>query len=103
MIGRCTLVALLATCLTAEAADRSPAVRAEFQRLHPCPANGKTRGACPGWERDHLQPLCAGGRDEVPNYQWLTVEEHREKTRRDLAACRGRIYRPKPEGTSPQG
>jgi hypothetical protein len=39
---------------SAAAADRSRAVRAEFQRLNPCPVNGATRGACPGWEVDHV-------------------------------------------------
>lgn len=74
---------------------RASGVRAEFQRLHPCPSTGSPRGACPGFEVDHIQPLCAGGRDEVTNMQWLTILAHREKTGRDVAACRGRAYRHK--------
>lgn len=73
---------------------RSRALRSEFQRLNPCPATGERRGACPGYEVDHIQALCAGGRDELENLAWLAVEAHRDKTRRDVAACRGRVYRP---------
>ena len=81
---------------TAAGADRSRSLRAEFQRLNPCPSTGETRGACYGFEVDHLQPICAGGRDEMDNLQWLSIEAHREKTRRDVAACRGRAYKAKP-------
>ncbi|MDO8775709.1 MAG: hypothetical protein Q7K57_44810 [Burkholderiaceae bacterium] len=32
--------------------------------------------------------LCAGGVDKVENLQWLTVVDHRTKTRQDLRVCR---------------
>lgn len=80
------LAALL--CGVAPAEARSRTVVAEFKRLQPCPATGKVRGPCPGWEVDHVLALCAGGRDAVSNLQWLRVEEHRIKTRSDAAACR---------------
>lgn len=70
------------------AAERSKAVRAEFQRSHPCPATGAPRGACPGFEVDHVVPLCAGGPDATSNMQWLTHEEHSRKTKRDVLHCR---------------
>jgi hypothetical protein len=50
---------------------RSSAERAAFQRLYACPANGLKRGACPGWEVDHVIPLACGGCDAVANMQWL--------------------------------
>lgn len=81
-------IALLAG--TAESADRSPALRAEFQRQHPCPSTGQPRGACPGYQVDHIQALKCGGRDELGNLQWLAVEAHKEKTRRDMRGCRNR-------------
>jgi hypothetical protein len=74
--------------LLAAAADRSPAVRAEFRKLHPCPATGKQTGACPGWQIDHREALVCGGRDELANLQWLPVAEHREKTRAEVKLCR---------------
>lgn len=80
--------------VSAYAADRSPAVRSEFQRQTPCPSTGAHRGACPGYQADHVQPLCAGGKDEPGNLQWLTVQEHQRKTKRDVAACFGRVHRP---------
>lgn len=84
------------TAATLEAAPRSRAVRAEFQRLHPCPATQAKRGPCRGYQVDHIQPLCAGGRDEVANLQWLTVHEHRLKTKKDVAGCFERVYKPAP-------
>lgn len=67
---------------------RSMAERAAFVRHHPCPSTGLNRGACPGWEVDHVLALCAGGADSRWNMQWLSVAEHRGKSRTDRAMCR---------------
>jgi len=67
---------------------RSAAERAAFVRQNPCPATGLRRGVCPGWEVDHRQPLCAGGSDHRGNMQWLTVVDHKNKTRLDRFICR---------------
>jgi hypothetical protein len=85
------LAALLAAALiTAPEAktQRSYAVKAEFKRLNPCPANGNRRGPCPGYEVDHVIPLKCNGPDAVENLQWLTVEEHKLKTKREAGMCR---------------
>ena len=87
-MGLLVVLALLAT--TSHALPRSSAVRAEFVRANPCPATGKPRGPCPGWEVDHRHALVCGGRDEAGNLQWLTVEEHRVKTRREVRECKAR-------------
>ncbi len=71
-----------------QAAPRSMAERAAFVRHNPCPATGLRRGSCPGWEVDHVVALCAGGADTRANMQWLTVQDHREKTRHDRRICR---------------
>ncbi|MDP3124596.1 MAG: HNH endonuclease signature motif containing protein [Thiobacillus sp.] len=42
-----------------------------FRDLYPCPATGEKRGACPGWNIDHVIPLAVGGCDAVSNLQWL--------------------------------
>lgn len=78
------LVAALMLPLPSEARDLS--VRSEFRRNHPCPSTGKARGACQGWQVDHIVPLCRGGSDTAANMQWLSVEQHKMKTRGD---CRG--------------
>jgi hypothetical protein len=70
------------------AADRSRAVRAEFQRLNPCPASGATRGACPGFEADQIIELCVGGADHPNNMEWRTREDHALKTKFDVMQCR---------------
>jgi hypothetical protein len=69
----------VSAALSSAAAARDPAVARDFQRLHPCPATGKTSGACPGWVRDHVIPLCKGGPDTVANMQWQTVEDAKAK------------------------
>jgi 5-methylcytosine-specific restriction endonuclease McrA len=66
---------------------RSAAARAEFVREHPCPATGKPRGACPGWQVDHVIPLKCGGADDQTNMQWLTVKAHKAKTRAQSKSC----------------
>lgn len=53
---------------------RSRPLLREFQRLYPCPATGKTSGACPGWYKDHIVPLVCGGCDSLENLQWLPGE-----------------------------
>ena len=40
---------------------RSGEVTWEFQRQHPCPSTGQTKGACPGYVMDHVVPLGCGG------------------------------------------
>lgn len=85
------LLALAAAASTASSADRSRVLRAEFQRLNPCPANGATRGPCVGFQVDHREALICGGRDELGNLQWLAVAEHREKTRVEVKLCRSRV------------
>ena len=63
---------------------RNAAARRDFRRVSPCPATGKTTGACPGYQIDHRVPLGKGGADDPANMEWLTTEQHREKTTADL-------------------
>jgi hypothetical protein len=65
---------------------RSPEVTREFQREHPCPSTGKQTGACPGYVKDHVVALCAGGPDVVSNLQWQTTAESKAK---DQWECKG--------------
>lgn len=65
----------------AKTTTRSASVRADFQRHHPCPANGNRRGPCPGYVVDHILPLMCGGRDSPGNMQWQTADEARRKDR----------------------
>ena len=55
-------------------------VLAAFKKAHPCPATGKTTGACPGWYMDHVVSLACGGCDAVSNLQWLPEKEWRAKS-----------------------
>lgn len=83
------VVTLLALAfLTVDASERSSSAVREFKRTVACPETGVTRGACPGWQVDHVVALCAGGEDAVCNMQWLTVEDHKAKTRVDVRSCR---------------
>ena len=58
---------------------RSTAAKNAFQREHPCPSNGKTKGGCPGYVIDHISPLECGGRDDPSNMQWQTIAEGKAK------------------------
>ncbi|MCW5624558.1 MAG: HNH endonuclease [Burkholderiales bacterium] len=64
------------------------AARRAFQRLHPCPATGKPRGACPGYVVDHIVPLCAGGADDPINMQWQERAESHAKGAQEGRQCR---------------
>lgn len=90
LVGVATVLgALAAPISTADAASkRDPSIRAEFQRQNPCPSTGKNRGRCPGFQVDHRIPLCFHGVDEVWNLQWLSVIDHKAKTRLDVKTCR---------------
>jgi hypothetical protein len=68
--------------------QRSAAEVLAFKRHNPCPSTGLHRGSCPGYQVDHVQPLCSGGPDTRENMQWLSVSDHRVKTRQDVRVCR---------------
>ncbi len=84
------LALLLALCLSlpAMAGQRSAAEVLAFKHSAPCPATGKPELRCSGYEVDHIEPLCAGGADRRENFQYLTIQEHRWKTRTDVRVCR---------------
>ena len=87
VLGLFVWVALSIPSCQINAAPRSMAEVAAFKRAHPCPATGNARGACPGYQVDHINPLCAGGADKADNMQWLTIQEHHWKTRSDVRMC----------------
>jgi len=58
---------------------RSKAARDSFMKSHPCPATGKTNGACPGYVVDHIVPLKRGGFDAPSNMQWQTTADAKRK------------------------
>lgn len=84
----CLILALLATAPAEARTERDRAQVRAFRAENPCPATGRTRGPCAGWEIDHAVPLCAGGADHPSNLQWLRKEDHRFKTLVDVRECR---------------
>ena len=83
-----TAALLLLSCAVDAGTHRSAAEVLAFKRHNPCPSTDLRRGACPGFEVDHVQPLCSDGPDTVANMQWLSVADHRIKTRQDVRVCR---------------
>jgi hypothetical protein len=84
--------ATLAVCVvlpTSSAAKelRSTSVKREFPLTHPCPATGRTSGACPGYVKDQVAPLACGGPDAVSNLQWQTIREAKEKDKWETKGC----------------
>lgn len=76
-----TIMAMLAVALSpAEGSPRRSSVaKAQFKRAHPCPGNGSTKGACPGFIIDHRQALCVGGSDTPENMRWMTTQAAKAK------------------------
>ena len=60
---------------------RSQKAKDQFKKSHPCPATGKSSGACKGYVIDHVQALKHGGADAPSNMQWQTKEAAKQKDR----------------------
>lgn len=76
------------SCVVAYGAQhRSTEAKNAFKREHPCPSNGNTKGACPGYVIDHIVPLACGGPDDPSNMQWQTVMNGKIKDRFELGVC----------------
>jgi hypothetical protein len=58
---------------------RSAKAKDDFHHAHPCPATGRTSGACSGYVIDHVQALKHGGTDAPSNMQWQTNEAAKAK------------------------
>lgn len=87
---RLALVVLLCG-VTAQAAapvKRDPKVVRVWRKTHPCPATGKTTGACPGWRADHIIPLELYGPDRVDNLQWQELEASKVKDKLENEAAK---------------
>jgi hypothetical protein len=61
--------------------------QAEFQRLHPCPANNARSGECPGYVIDYVVPRCLGGPDDPYNMRWQTLAEAKAKDAVAVRRC----------------
>jgi 5-methylcytosine-specific restriction endonuclease McrA len=81
-------LALLLPLLATARIERSAAEVLAFKRENRCPATGKPELRCENHQVDHVIPLCAGGSDTRDNMQYLSIQEHRWKTRTDVRVCR---------------
>jgi hypothetical protein len=92
----CLVVACGATFFSiSPAAGAGPRVaELEFQRLHPCPANGARDGDCPGYAIDHVVPLCLGGPDVVYNMRWQRLAELKRSDSAETRECRSHRQEP---------
>jgi len=81
-------LALILLAFAAMASERSRAQVDAFKRMQPCPITGKARGACPGYEVEHIIPLKCKGLDRPANMQWRTVQAHTATPRAEAKSCR---------------
>lgn len=81
------LASLTAMPALAREYHRNPEVTRQFQHEHPCPSTGSTYGRCPGYIKDHVVPLCAGGADATWNMQWQTKEAAHAKDKLEWQQC----------------
>jgi hypothetical protein len=65
----------------------APSARADFQRLHPCPANDARSGDCPGYVIVYVVPRCIGGPDDAYNMRWQTLAEAKARITADAGRC----------------
>lgn len=81
-------ILLAITSLNAPAEyHRSQKAKTLFKYTHPCPATGKSKGACPNYIIDHIKPLDCGGADAPSNMQWQTKAEAKAKDKWELKGC----------------
>lgn len=98
--GSVALQVMLCLVISTQSHGRSAAQLYRFKQMEPCPITQHHKGRCPGWEVDHITPLCAGGDDKTWNMQWLTRADHRLKTLVDVRECRRQRKR-SPQPTAP--
>jgi hypothetical protein len=66
---------------------RSHKAKAAFKLSHPCPATGRSKGSCPGYIIDHIDPLACGGADAPLNMQWQTKADALAKDKWERKSC----------------
>lgn len=67
---------------------RSQSTLIKFQKIYPCPSTGKTSGSCPGFVKDHIQPLCANGKDVPTNLMWSEHDWSVLRDKQEWRLCR---------------
>jgi hypothetical protein len=67
---------------------RSSHTLVEFQHSVPCPLTKKDTGACRGYVKDHIIPLCAGGHDAVNNLKWSEHDYSVLRDKQEWELCR---------------
>lgn len=87
-----TLIACLilaaAPCAQAKKGSHGdPAQRSAFRQANPCPSNGETSGACPGFVIDYIRPRSCGGADTPENMHWRSAEMARQHDKAELKDC----------------
>ncbi|WP_186289482.1 HNH endonuclease [Methylomonas koyamae] len=83
-----TVISFIIGSADAGQARSQTAIR-DFKQAHPCPTNGNTKGACPGYVIDHIEPLACGGADAPTNMQWQTTADAKAKDKWERSDCPG--------------
>jgi hypothetical protein len=67
---------------------RSKSELRAFAKEQACPSTGLYKLPCPGFQIDHVWPLKCAGPDRRENMQWLSIQDHKDKTRAQNHLCR---------------
>ena len=82
-----TLILLSLSLTTHAEYHRSQKAKAIFKFTHPCPAAQRTKGSCPGYIIDHINPIACGGAYSPENMQWQTKVEANDKDKWERRNC----------------
>lgn len=80
-----TVGAYEATKASAHAyANKSASIKREFKAKTICPATGIYSQKCAGYWIDFIIPKKCGGPLELSNMQWLSIDDHKKKTKYEI-------------------
>ncbi len=83
----CVVIAATPCSMAKKGSHTDSSQRAAFRQANPCPSNGETSGACPGFVIDYIRPRSCGGSDTAENLHWRSVEMAKLQDKAERRDC----------------